>query len=249
LDRRGRLLGDGREVSQVLETPFGFQIVKVEARRDASRRSLDEVREELRERIHRRSSRRLRRVHAEGAQGGGGLRLAEVPLASPPRHVPDLSLREVRAASTGTGPAVAGLDFHGTFSTTSSSGVGSVPSSRRLINPTCCRPEERIRVRVVRSRVRTARVSRRAPGGTAGRGRRAGFGRFRWSIASWCGRTWLRSRKNSRRTGSRPRVPRPRPAAPPPRAAVGRSAAPAAATRAAGADERRGFLLSEADEQ
>jgi peptidyl-prolyl cis-trans isomerase SurA len=40
------------EVSQVLETPFGFQIVKVEARREASHRSLDEVREEFRKQIH-----------------------------------------------------------------------------------------------------------------------------------------------------------------------------------------------------
>ena len=40
-------------VSPVLETPFGFQIVKVEARREAARRTLDEVRDELRQRLHR----------------------------------------------------------------------------------------------------------------------------------------------------------------------------------------------------
>lgn len=41
------------QVSEVLETPFGFQIVKVESRREASTRSLDEVREEVREKLHR----------------------------------------------------------------------------------------------------------------------------------------------------------------------------------------------------
>ncbi len=52
LDRVAFALPVG-EVSPVLETPFGFQIVKVEARREASRRDLEEMREELQERLHR----------------------------------------------------------------------------------------------------------------------------------------------------------------------------------------------------
>jgi peptidyl-prolyl cis-trans isomerase D len=95
--------------SEIVESPFGFHIIKVEAKEEARTQPLDEVRAQIQEQLRQETSRDLARAAADAAHGKatGGATLASIAEGDGARHETPAPFAETESlAGVGRGPLV-----------------------------------------------------------------------------------------------------------------------------------------------